>query len=96
MLTEATSLVTHDHTLLLWEGSDLAGLSDVVVITVNLNLIVACDHVRLVDVDVGPLLISGQDDLVVDAQSPGVFKDHSQVLGTLHVVFASVVVVANV
>jgi hypothetical protein len=50
----------------------------------------------LVDVDVGSLLVGGQNDLVVDAQRTRVVKDHLQVLSTLHVVFAPVVVVANV
>lgn len=74
----------------------MAGLCDVVLIAVDFNLVIACDHIRLVDINVRPLLIGGKDDLVVDAQRTGVLKDHSQVLGTLHVVLASVVVVANV
>ena len=50
----------------------------------------------MVDVDVGSLLVGGENDLVVDAQRTRVVKDHSQVLSTLHVVFAPVGVVANV
>ena len=96
LLTQATVLITHDHTLLLWKRTDLGRLCDVVLEAVDLDLVVACDHVRLVYIDVGSLLVCREDDLVVDAQWARVLQDHSQVLGTLHVVLATVVVVADV
>jgi hypothetical protein len=82
--------------LLLRKSSDLIRLRDVVFVAVDLDFVVSCHHIRLVDVDVRSLLVSGEDDFVVDAQRTGVVQDHSQVLSTLHVVFAPVVVVANV
>ena len=96
LLAQATVLITHDHALLLWKRTDLRRLCNVVLKAVDFNLVVACDHVRLVHIDVGSLLVCRKDDLVVDAQWARVLQDHSQVLGTLHVVLATVVVVTDV
>lgn len=52
LLSIATILITHDHALLLWQRTDVAGLCDVVLIAVDFNLVVSCDHIRLVDVNV--------------------------------------------
>jgi hypothetical protein len=95
LLTQATVLITHYHALLLWKRTDLGRLCDVVLKAVNLNLVVACDHVRLVHIDVGSLLVRRKDDLVVDAERARVLQNHFQVLGTLHVVLAAVVVVTD-
>ena len=96
LFAEKRDFIDDNQLLLLWKGSHGAGFGDVVFVAVDLDFIVAGDHIRLVDVDVGSLLVGGQDDLVVDAQRTGVLQDHAQVLGTLHVVLASVVVVADV
>lgn len=95
LLAKATILITHDHALLLWKRTDLGRLCDVVLIAVDLNLVVACDHVRLIHIDIRSLLVRRKDDLVVDAEWARVLQYHSQVLGTLHVVLAPVVVVAD-
>lgn len=51
---------------------------------------------RLVNVDVGPFLISREDDFVMDVEIARVVQDHFQVVCFLHVILASPALTADV
>lgn len=51
---------------------------------------------RLVNIDIGPFLISGQNDFVVNVEIARVVQDHFQVVSFLHVVLASPALTADV
>jgi hypothetical protein len=66
LLSEHLDFIDHHQLELLGKRSQLAGVSDIVLEVVNLDFVVARDHIRLVHINVGSLLISGKDDLVMD------------------------------
>ena len=80
---------------LLGETGCWFGVDNVVLVIEYFNLILARDYITLVNVDQVALLISGQDDLIVDVEV-SVLHDVLDVLRSLDVVLAPVGVDANV
>ena len=85
-----------DFSNLLRQSPCPAGVGDVVLVSVDVDQIFTGNHMRLVNVDVRPLLVCGQDELIKAVQRPRIVQNHPQVLSPLHVVLASVVVMAHV
>jgi len=91
-------LVIPDLFNLLWKGLHHVGVGDVVLVVVDLDQVLSTDGllVCFVNVNVGSLLIGGQNELVIYVERSWIVKNHSQMLGSLHVVLASVTVTADV
>jgi hypothetical protein len=80
---------------LLWQGCSLFGVHDVVFIVKDFDVVLSCNDVALVDVNQVALLVSRQNDLVIDVKISFILDNVLNMSCPLHVIHAPVLINAD-